>query len=49
MTDETIAGRAAKRLEPAPGFVAYAVPTGDVVWFLVADEGSLEEAVAALP
>ena len=49
VTDETIAGRAAKRLEPTPGFVAYAVPTGDVVWFLVADEGSLEEAVAALP
>jgi peptidylprolyl isomerase len=49
VTDQTIAGRAAKRLEPTPGFVAYAVPSGEVVWFLVADEGSLEEVVAALP
>jgi cyclophilin family peptidyl-prolyl cis-trans isomerase len=49
VTDQTIAGRAAKRLEPTPGFVAYAVPRGEVVWFLVVDEGSLEEVVAALP
>ena len=49
LTDETIAGRSVKRLEPAPGLVAYAVPSGDVVWFLVADEGSLEEVVGALP
>jgi hypothetical protein len=49
MTDETIAGRTVKRMEPEPGFVAYAVPSGEVVWFLVADEGSLEEVVAALP
>jgi hypothetical protein len=49
VTDETIAGRAVKRLEPAPGVFAYAVPSGEVVWFLVADEGSLEGAVGALP
>ncbi|HKZ92899.1 MAG TPA: peptidylprolyl isomerase [Candidatus Limnocylindrales bacterium] len=49
VTDETIAGRAVKRLELSPGQFAYAVPSRDVVWFLVADEASLEEIVSSLP
>jgi cyclophilin family peptidyl-prolyl cis-trans isomerase len=49
ITDETVAGRAIKRLSPAPDLVAYAIPSGEVVWFLVVDQGSLEEVVAALP
>jgi cyclophilin family peptidyl-prolyl cis-trans isomerase len=49
MTDETIAGRTVKRIEPGPGVVAYAIPSGEVVWFLVADEASLEDVVAAIP
>jgi hypothetical protein len=36
-------------VEGGPGQVAYGVASGDVAWFLVADEGILEEVVAALP
>lgn len=53
ITDEQIAGRDVKRIslapESSPDQVAYAVASGDIVWFLIADEGSLEEVVSSLP
>ncbi len=52
-TTETVAGREVVRydltVEGGPAQVAYGVASGDVAWFLVADEASLEEVVAALP
>lgn len=52
-SDEQIAGRGVKRIalapEASPDQVAYAIPSGDVVWFLIADEGSLEEVISSLP
>ncbi len=53
ITDEQIAGRDVKRIalapESNPDQVAYAVTSGDIVWFLIADEGSLEGVVSSLP
>jgi hypothetical protein len=52
-TPESIAGRDVVRydftVEDGPGQIAYGVASDDVAWFLVADEGILEEVVAALP
>jgi hypothetical protein len=52
-TTETVAGREVVRydftVEGGPAQLAYGVASGDVAWFLVADEASLEEVVAALP
>jgi cyclophilin family peptidyl-prolyl cis-trans isomerase len=33
----------------APGSTVYVVPSGDVVWLVIADDDSTEEAIAALP
>lgn len=53
MTDEQIAGRDVKRIalvpETSPEQVAYAATSGDIVWFFIADEGSLEAVVSSLP
>jgi hypothetical protein len=52
-TTETILDREVTRyemsVEGGPAQVAYGLPSGEVAWFFVADEGSLEEVVAALP
>ena len=52
-TTETVAGREVVRydftVEGGPAQLAYGVASGDVAWFLVADEASLEEVVTALP
>jgi peptidyl-prolyl cis-trans isomerase B (cyclophilin B) len=52
-TGETIAGRDVTRyemtVEGGPTQVAYGLPSGEVAWFFVTDEGSLEEVIGALP
>ena len=52
-TQEVIAGREVTRyemtVEGGPAQIAYGLPSGEVAWFLVTDEGSLEEVIAALP
>jgi len=48
-TVESIAGREVRRYEQAPGTAAYVLASGDVAWFFIADEASLEEVVSALP
>ena len=53
ITTQTIAGREVTRIRPSADApveqVAYGLVGEDVVWFLVADEGHLEEVVASLP
>jgi peptidyl-prolyl cis-trans isomerase B (cyclophilin B) len=52
-TQEVIAGREVTRyemtVEDGPAQIAYGLPSDEVAWFLVTDEGSLEEVIAALP
>ena len=52
-TQQVIAGREVTRyemtVEGGPVQTAYGLPSGEVAWFLVTDEGSLEEVIAALP
>jgi peptidyl-prolyl cis-trans isomerase B (cyclophilin B) len=52
-TQEVIADRAVTRyettVEGGPAQIAYGLANDEVAWFLVADEGSLEEVIAALP
>jgi peptidyl-prolyl cis-trans isomerase B (cyclophilin B) len=52
-TQEVIAGREVTRyemtVEGGPAQIAYGLPSGEAAWFLVTDEGSLEEVIAALP
>jgi peptidyl-prolyl cis-trans isomerase B (cyclophilin B) len=48
-TEETIADRTVTRFELPSGQLAYAIPSGDVVWVFLTDEGSLEEVVSSLP
>ena len=52
-TQEVIADREVMRyettVEGGPAQIAYGLANDEVAWFLVADEGSLEEVIAALP
>jgi hypothetical protein len=48
-TDETIADRAVTRFELPSGQIAYALPSGEIVWVFLNDEGRLEEVVRSLP
>jgi hypothetical protein len=53
VSEETVAGRQVTVVRATPDASAdqtvYVVPSGDVVWLLVADAASLEEAITALP
>jgi hypothetical protein len=52
-TEEVISGRDVTRyemtVEGGPAQIAYGLPSDEVAWFLVADEGNVEEVIAALP
>jgi peptidyl-prolyl cis-trans isomerase B (cyclophilin B) len=53
ISDMVIAGRDVKQVQDTqdagPENTIYVIESGDVVWFVVADPDSLEEAIAALP
>jgi peptidyl-prolyl cis-trans isomerase B (cyclophilin B) len=53
LREETIGGRLVTRIETSAGAgpdgVVYAITSGDVVWFFIADEGSLEDVVSSIP
>jgi hypothetical protein len=36
-------------VEGGPAQIAYGLPSGEVAWFFVTDEGTFEEVVTALP
>jgi peptidyl-prolyl cis-trans isomerase B (cyclophilin B) len=52
-TQESVAGRDVTRyemsVEGGPAQIAYGLPSGEVAWFFVTDEGTFEEVVTALP
>jgi cyclophilin family peptidyl-prolyl cis-trans isomerase len=48
-TEQTIADRTVTRFDLPGGQIAYAVPSGEIVWVFLNDEGRLEEVVSSLP
>jgi cyclophilin family peptidyl-prolyl cis-trans isomerase len=48
-TEQTIAGRTVSVFDLGGDQLAYALPSDDLAWVFIADEGSLEDVVAALP
>jgi peptidyl-prolyl cis-trans isomerase B (cyclophilin B) len=47
--EQTVAGKTLLRFDLDSGQTAYALPRGEIVWVVLADEGSLEEIVGSLP